>query len=68
VTHEEDYSTSVKRYFNRNAIISKNNPMLIFVKLDMKRALPDLKPEQRIMILGEMAQRCMKFDIDGIVL
>ena len=60
----KNYLTSVSRLYERKSVISYHRPMRLYLKIDpitAKVADPQMKAR-------EIAQMCLKYKIDGVVI
>ncbi len=60
----EDYSTSIKRHYLRQSLLSTLRPMLIFVQVDVTK----MNVSSQAPFLADLVTSCNKHSIDGIVL
>lgn len=65
INDDQDYLTSVKRQYQRQCVISKVQPIQIFIKIDPFQALGS--ESESLLLTRQMAKACLEYGIDGIV-
>lgn len=60
----EDYLTSIRRFYQRSSIVSALTPLSLFVKIDpIAAGIKEPGPKVK-----EIAQLCLENGIDGIII